>query len=146
MEKRESGGHISCCVDHKLFIYQHTLTAYVRYDTCNLELTIGFNEWTASFKVFEEDFIKEDNVNLLKEANILKVVHMYLKIEKTKNILKGKHMVDADGVERFNNMFHENSMLHIEHNNLRMRVETIQQTVDAITAKTSPYWPSTTQQ
>ncbi|KAI0213528.1 hypothetical protein LSAT2_001428 [Lamellibrachia satsuma] len=29
---------------------------------------------------------------------------------------KGKHMVDADGVERFNNMFHENSMLHTENN------------------------------
>ena len=44
-------------------------------------------------------------------------------------------MVDVDGVERFNNMFHENSMLHTEHNNLRMRVKALQQTVDAITAK-----------
>ena len=39
-------------------------------------------------------------------------------------------MVDADGVERFNNMFHDNSMLH-----LRMHVKALQQTVDAITAK-----------
>ena len=44
-------------------------------------------------------------------------------------------MVDADGVERFNNMFHENSMLHTENNNLRMRVKALQQTVDDITAK-----------
>ena len=40
----------------------------------------------------------------------------------------------ADGVKRFN-MFHENSMLHTEHNNLRMRVKALQQTVDAITVK-----------
>ena len=46
-----------------------------------------------------------------------------------------RHMVEAGGVEGLNNMFHENSMLHTEHNNLRMRVKTLQQTVDAITAK-----------
>ncbi|KAI0212332.1 hypothetical protein LSAT2_002733 [Lamellibrachia satsuma] len=40
----------------------------------------------------------------------------------------------ADGVKRFN-MFHENSMLHTEHKNLRMRVKALQQTVDAITVK-----------
>ncbi|KAI0208243.1 Origin recognition complex subunit 3 [Lamellibrachia satsuma] len=49
---------------------------------------------------------------------------------------KGQYiMVDADGVKRFNNMFHENSMLHTESNNLHMRVKVLQQTVDAITAK-----------
>ncbi|KAI0235612.1 putative nuclease HARBI1 [Lamellibrachia satsuma] len=86
-------------VDLKLFTYRHTLTAYISYDTCNLELTIGINEWAASFNVFEEDFIKEDNVNLLKEANILNVVHMklYLKIEKTKNILKHNTVMIASG-------------------------------------------------
>ena len=47
---------VSCCVDLKLFIYRHSLTTYVRYDACNLELTIGLNEWTASFSVLEEDF------------------------------------------------------------------------------------------
>ena len=52
----ESCTSISCCVDLKLFIYRHALTAYVRYDACDLELTIGINEWTASFKVLEEDF------------------------------------------------------------------------------------------
>ena len=44
-------------------------------------------------------------------------------------------MVDTDGVKRFNNMFYENSMLHTESNNLRMRVKVLQQTVDAIMAK-----------
>ncbi|KAK2165039.1 hypothetical protein NP493_1368g00012 [Ridgeia piscesae] len=47
---------VSCCVDLKLFIYRHTLTAFVRYDPCDLELTIGVNTWTGSFKVFEHDF------------------------------------------------------------------------------------------
>ena len=47
---------VRCCVDLKLFIYQHTLTAYVRYDACNLELTIGLNKWSTSFKVLGEDF------------------------------------------------------------------------------------------
>ena len=44
-------------------------------------------------------------------------------------------MVDADGVESINDMFHENTMLQTENNNLRMRVKALQQTVDAITAK-----------
>ena len=44
-------------------------------------------------------------------------------------------MVDADGAEMFNNMFHENLMLHTENNNLRMCVKTLQQTVDGMTAK-----------
>ena len=35
-------------------------------------------------------------------------------------------MVDADGVERFNNMFHENLMLHTKINNLRMCVKALQ--------------------
>ncbi|KAI0240410.1 hypothetical protein LSAT2_008900, partial [Lamellibrachia satsuma] len=43
-------------------------------------------------------------------------------------------MVDADGAERFNNMFHENLMFHTE-NNLRMHVKALQQTVDGMTAK-----------
>ncbi|KAK2165104.1 hypothetical protein NP493_1383g00012 [Ridgeia piscesae] len=47
---------VSCCVDLKLFIYRHTLTAFVRYDPCDVELTIGVNTWTGSFKVFEHDF------------------------------------------------------------------------------------------
>ena len=44
-------------------------------------------------------------------------------------------MVDADGAERFNNMFQENFMLHTENKNLYMRVKALQQTVDDITAK-----------
>ena len=44
-------------------------------------------------------------------------------------------MVDANGVESINNMFQENSMLHTEINNLRMREKALQQTVDAIMAK-----------
>ena len=44
-------------------------------------------------------------------------------------------MVNADGAERFNNMFHKNLMLHTENNNLHMHVKALQQTVDGMTAK-----------
>ena len=44
-------------------------------------------------------------------------------------------MVDADGVESINDMFHENTMLQTENNNLRRRVKALQETVDTITAK-----------
>ena len=44
-------------------------------------------------------------------------------------------MVDADGVESINDMFHENTMLQTENNNLRVRVKALQQTVDGVTAK-----------
>ena len=44
-------------------------------------------------------------------------------------------MVDADGVESINDMFHENTMLQTENNNLRVRVKALQQTVDSVTAK-----------
>ena len=44
-------------------------------------------------------------------------------------------MVDADGAERFNNMFQENFMLHTENKNLHMCVKALQKTVDDITAK-----------
>ena len=47
---------VSCCVDLTLFVYRHTLTAFVQYDPCHLELTIGVNTWTATFTVLEQDF------------------------------------------------------------------------------------------
>lgn len=40
-------------------------------------------------------------------------------------------MVGEDGLESINDMFHENSMLQIENNNLRMRVKAMQETIDA---------------
>ncbi|XP_051547987.1 kinesin-like protein KIF21A isoform X4 [Myxocyprinus asiaticus] len=43
----------------------------------------------------------------------------------------GKRMVGEDGLESINDMFHENSMLQIENNNLRMRVKAMQETIDA---------------
>ncbi|KAI0237796.1 Kinesin-like protein KIF21A [Lamellibrachia satsuma] len=46
----------------------------------------------------------------------------------------GNYMVDADGVQRLNNMFHENSMLHKENNKLLMRLKALQHTVNVITA------------
>lgn len=40
-------------------------------------------------------------------------------------------MVGEDGLESINDMFHENSMLQIENNNLRMRVKAMQEAIDA---------------
>uniref|UniRef100_A0A8C2DBU3 Kinesin family member 21A n=1 Tax=Cyprinus carpio TaxID=7962 RepID=A0A8C2DBU3_CYPCA len=42
----------------------------------------------------------------------------------------GKRMVGEDGLESINDMFHENSMLQIENNNLRMRVKAMQEAID----------------
>lgn len=44
---------------------------------------------------------------------------------------QGKRMVGEDGLESINDMFHENSMLQIENNNLRMRVKAMQEAIDA---------------
>ncbi|XP_073687523.1 kinesin-like protein KIF21A isoform X4 [Garra rufa] len=43
----------------------------------------------------------------------------------------GKRLVGEDGLEGINDMFHENSMLQIENNNLRMRVKAMQEAIDA---------------
>ncbi|XP_013396201.1 kinesin-like protein KIF21A isoform X2 [Lingula anatina] len=47
----------------------------------------------------------------------------------------GKRMVDADGVETINDMFHENTMLQTENNNLRTRIKALQETIDSLTAR-----------
>ena len=49
--------------------------------------------------------------------------------------LQGKRLCDADGVESINDMFHENTMLQTENNNLRIRIKALQETVDTLTAR-----------
>lgn len=44
-------------------------------------------------------------------------------------------MIGEDGVEVVNDMFHENTMLQTENNNLRTRVKAMQETVDALSTK-----------
>ena len=44
-------------------------------------------------------------------------------------------MIGEDGVEVVNDMFHENTMLQTENNNLRTRVKAMQKTVDALSSK-----------
>ncbi|XP_075713356.1 kinesin-like protein KIF21A isoform X2 [Rhinoderma darwinii] len=44
----------------------------------------------------------------------------------------GKRIIDEEGVEGINDMFHENAMLQTENNNLRMRVKAMQETIDAL--------------
>ncbi|KPP66507.1 kinesin-like protein KIF21A-like, partial [Scleropages formosus] len=47
----------------------------------------------------------------------------------------GKRIVGEDGVESINDMFHENSMLQTENNNLRVRVKAMQETIDVQRAR-----------
>ncbi|KAM5172789.1 kinesin-like protein KIF21A isoform 2-T2 [Mantella aurantiaca] len=44
----------------------------------------------------------------------------------------GKRIIDEDGVEGINDMFHENAMLQTENDNLRMRIKAMQETLDAL--------------
>ncbi|XP_039617035.1 kinesin-like protein KIF21A isoform X2 [Polypterus senegalus] len=47
----------------------------------------------------------------------------------------GKRIIGEDGVESINDMFHENSMLQTENNNLRVRIKAMQETIDAQRAR-----------
>ena len=44
-------------------------------------------------------------------------------------------MVDEDGMESINDMFHENTMLQTENNNLRQRIKAMQETVERLTVR-----------
>ena len=44
----------------------------------------------------------------------------------------GKRLMDADGVEGYNDLFHENTMLQTENNALRERIKILQETVDGL--------------
>uniref|UniRef100_A0A8I5NDS9 Kinesin family member 21A n=1 Tax=Papio anubis TaxID=9555 RepID=A0A8I5NDS9_PAPAN len=47
----------------------------------------------------------------------------------------GKRIIDEEGVESINDMFHENAMLQTENNNLRVRIKAMQETVDALRSR-----------
>ncbi|XP_017555513.2 kinesin-like protein KIF21A isoform X1 [Pygocentrus nattereri] len=47
----------------------------------------------------------------------------------------GKRMVGEDGLESISDMYHENTMLQTENNNLRVRVKAMQETIDAQRAR-----------
>uniref|UniRef100_A0A7M4F3V2 Kinesin family member 21A n=1 Tax=Crocodylus porosus TaxID=8502 RepID=A0A7M4F3V2_CROPO len=47
----------------------------------------------------------------------------------------GKRIIDEEGVESINDMFHENAMLQTENNNLRIRIKAMQETMDALRAR-----------
>ena len=44
-------------------------------------------------------------------------------------------MVDEEGMESINDMFHENTMLQTENNNLRQRIKAMQETVERLTVR-----------
>ncbi|XP_028603537.2 kinesin-like protein KIF21A isoform X4 [Podarcis muralis] len=47
----------------------------------------------------------------------------------------GKRIIDEEGMESVNDMFHENAMLQTENNNLRVRIKAMQETIDALRAR-----------
>lgn len=48
---------------------------------------------------------------------------------------QGKRIVGEDGTEQINDMFHENTMLQTENNNLRTRIKALQETVERLTIR-----------
>ncbi|XP_052125712.1 kinesin-like protein KIF21A isoform X2 [Frankliniella occidentalis] len=48
---------------------------------------------------------------------------------------QGKRVLGEDGIETVNDMYHENTMLQSEINNLRTRVKAMQETIDTLTQK-----------
>ncbi|XP_074659769.1 kinesin-like protein KIF21A [Tubulanus polymorphus] len=48
---------------------------------------------------------------------------------------QGKRIVGDDGLEVVNDMFHENTMLQTDNNNLRQRIKSLQATIEALTQK-----------
>lgn len=50
-------------------------------------------------------------------------------------MFQGKRIVEPDGVETFNDMFHENTMLQTENDSLRQRIKALQATIESLTAK-----------
>ena len=50
-------------------------------------------------------------------------------------LFQGKRVLDPDGVEAVNDMFHENTMLQTENNKLRQRIKALQETVDNLSAR-----------
>ncbi|XP_032076854.1 kinesin-like protein KIF21A isoform X6 [Thamnophis elegans] len=47
----------------------------------------------------------------------------------------GKKIIDEEGAESINDMFHENAMLQTENNNLRVRIKAMQETIEALSAR-----------
>lgn len=68
------------------------------------------------------------------QINILRSEIARLQIELTE-YKTGKRLIGDDGVESINDMFHENTMLHTENNNLRMRVKAMQETIESLRSR-----------
>ncbi|XP_032895499.1 kinesin-like protein KIF21A isoform X2 [Amblyraja radiata] len=68
------------------------------------------------------------------QINTLRSEIARLQIELTE-YKTGKRLIGDDGVESINDMFHENTMLHTENNNLRMRVKAMQETIESLRSR-----------
>ncbi|XP_048409695.1 kinesin-like protein KIF21A isoform X5 [Stegostoma tigrinum] len=68
------------------------------------------------------------------QINILRGEIARLQMELTE-YKTGKRIIGDDGVESINDMFHENTMLQTENNNLRMRIKAMQETIESLRAR-----------
>ncbi|KAL1117594.1 hypothetical protein AAG570_003909 [Ranatra chinensis] len=121
-----------------------------------LQDSLGGNSRTlmiACISPSDRDFM--ETLNTLKYANRArniqnKVIINQDKSSRTITILKkeiqqlqlelleykqGKRIINPDGSESINDMFHENTLLQNEAENLRMRVKAMQETIDTLSAK-----------
>ncbi|XP_067860907.1 kinesin-like protein KIF21A isoform X2 [Heptranchias perlo] len=68
------------------------------------------------------------------QINVLRGEIARLQMELTE-YKTGKRIIGDDGVESINDMFHENTMLQTENNNLRMRIKAMQETIESLRAR-----------
>ncbi|XP_078091517.1 kinesin-like protein KIF21A isoform X2 [Mustelus asterias] len=68
------------------------------------------------------------------QINVLRGEIARLQMELTE-YKTGKRIMGDDGVESINDMFHENTMLQTENNNLRMRIKAMQETIESLKAR-----------
>ncbi|XP_067915116.1 kinesin-like protein KIF21A isoform X1 [Heterodontus francisci] len=68
------------------------------------------------------------------QINVLRGEIARLQMELTE-YKTGKRIIGEDGVESINDMFHENTMLQTENNNLRMRIKAMQETIESLRAR-----------
>ncbi|XP_064634867.1 kinesin-like protein KIF21A isoform X2 [Lineus longissimus] len=76
-------------------------------------------------------------VNQDKTSKQIAAMRMEIKLlqEELMEYKQGRRVVDGDGVETINDMFHENTMLQTENNNLRKRIKAMQETIENLNAK-----------
>ncbi|XP_023239400.1 kinesin-like protein KIF21A [Centruroides sculpturatus] len=85
-------------------------------------------------KLIEELELSQQRLQTLRQNYEEKLIQLQMKIRETE-IERDKRIVGEDGTEQINDMFHENTMLQAENNNLRTRIKALQETIERLTAR-----------